>query len=77
MEKKVKKYGAYVRLVRGDDMVFCYSYGRFELLDFNMKMPGSKGQKAVRACTIRLLNLGPAKHEKVAIYAVNQRISNV
>ena len=40
-------------------------------------MPGSKGQKAVRACTIRLLNLGPAKHEKVAIYAVNQRISNV
>ena len=23
------------------------------------------------------LNLGPAKHEKVAIYAVNQRISNV
>ncbi len=26
---------------------------------------------------IRLLNLGPAKHEKVAIYAVNQRISNV
>ena len=40
-------------------------------------IPGSKGQKAVRACTIRLLNLGPAKHEKVAIYAVNQRISNV
>ena len=25
---------------------------------------------------IRLLNLGPAKHEKVAIYAVNQRIAN-
>ena len=40
-------------------------------------IPGSKGQKAVRACTIKLLNLGPAKHEKVAIYAVNQRISNV
>ena len=38
---------------------------------------GSKGQKVVRACTIRLLNLGPAKHEKVAIYAVNQRISNM
>ena len=38
---------------------------------------GAKGQKVVRACTIRLLNLGPAKHEKVAIYAVNQRISNV
>ena len=35
------------------------------------------GQKVVRACTIRLLNLGSAKHEKVAIYAVNQRISNV
>ena len=32
-----RKYGAYVRLVRGDDMVFCYSYGRFELLDFNMR----------------------------------------
>ena len=40
-------------------------------------MPGSKGQKAVHACMIRLLNLGPTKHEKVAIYAVNQRISNV
>ena len=43
----------------------------------NMMMPGSKGQKAVHACMIRLLNLGPAKHEKVAIYVVNQRISNV
>ena len=40
-------------------------------------MLGAKGQKAVHACMIRLLNLGPAKHEKVAIYAVNQRISNV
>ena len=29
-------------------------------------MPGSKGQKAVHACMIRLLNLGPAKHEKAA-----------
>ena len=38
---------------------------------------GSKGQKVVRACTIRLLNLGPAKHEKAAIYEVNQRIPNV
>ena len=38
---------------------------------------GSKGQKAVRACTIGLLNLGPAKHEEAAIYAVNQRIPNV
>ena len=38
---------------------------------------GSKGQKAVRACTIRLLNLGPAKHEEAAIYTVNQRIPNV
>ena len=42
-----------------------------------MMMPGSKGQKAVHACMIRLLTLGPAKHEKVAIYVVNQRISNV
>ena len=38
---------------------------------------GSKGQKVVRACTIRLLTLGPAKHEEVAIYIVNQRIPNV
>ena len=38
---------------------------------------GPKGQKVVRACTIRLLNLGPAKHEKVAIYIANQWISNV
>ena len=38
---------------------------------------GEKGQKAVRACTIRLLNLGPAKHEEVAIYVINQRIPNV
>ena len=43
----------------------------------NIMISGSKGQKVVRACTIRLLNLGPAKHKKVAIYAVNQRISNV
>ena len=40
-------------------------------------MSESKGQKAVHACMIRLLNLGPAKHEKAAIYAVNQRILNV
>ena len=26
-------------------------------------MPGSKGQKAVHACMIRLLNLGHAKYE--------------
>ena len=38
---------------------------------------GSKGQKAVHACMIRLLNLGPAEHEEVAIYIVNQRIPNV
>ena len=40
-------------------------------------IPGSKGQKAVRACTIKLLNLEPAKHEEVAIYEVNLRIPNV
>ena len=40
-------------------------------------IPGSKGQNAVHACMIRLLNLGPAKHEEVAIYVVNQRIPNV
>ena len=43
-----------------------------------MMIQGAKGQKAVHACImIRLLNLGPAKHEKVAIYVVNQRISDV
>ena len=40
-------------------------------------IPGAKGPKAVRACMIRPLNLGPAEHEKVAIYAVNQRIPHV
>ena len=38
---------------------------------------GSKGQRAVHACMIRLLILGPAEHEEVAIYVVNQRIPNV
>ena len=28
-----------------------------------MMISGAKGQKAVHACMIRLLNLGPAKHE--------------
>ena len=48
-----------------------------DLLNVIFMISGSKGQKAVRACTIRLLNLGPAKHEEAAIYAVNQRIPNV
>ena len=39
----------------------------------NIMISGSKGQKVVRACTIRLLNLGPAKHEEVAIYEVNNQ----
>ena len=43
----------------------------------NNMMPGSKGQKAVHACMIRLLNLGPAKHEEVVICVANQRIPNV
>ena len=42
-----------------------------------MMILGSKGQKAVHACMIKLLNLGPAEHEEVAIYIVNQRIPNV
>ena len=45
--------------------------------EFYNMISGSKGQKAVHACMIRLLNLGPAEHEEVAIYAVNQRIPNV
>lgn len=40
-------------------------------------LPVSEGQKAVRACEIKRLNLGHAKYEKVAIYAVNQRILNI
>ena len=40
-------------------------------------MPRLSNSEAVRACTIKLLNLKVAKHEKVAIYEVNQRISNV
>ena len=40
-------------------------------------MPGSKGQKAVHACMIRLLNLEAAKHEEVVICIANQRIPNV
>ena len=43
----------------------------------NIMMPGSKGQKAVHACMIRLLNLGPAKHEEGVICVANQRIPNV
>ena len=41
------------------------------------KTLGADSLAAVRACTIRLLSLGHAKYEKVAIYAVNQRISNI
>ena len=46
-------------------------------MQLESKMPGSKGQKAVHACMIRLLNLGPAKHEEVVICVANQRIPNV
>ena len=38
---------------------------------------GAKVQKTIHACMIRLLNLGPAEHEEVVIYTVNQRIPNV
>ena len=48
---------------------------------------GSKGQKAVRTCTIRLFNLKPARHEESAdsecfriagavLQRSNSRISN-
>ena len=40
-------------------------------------MSGSKGQNDINAYTIKCLNLGKTEHEKVAIYVVNQRISNV
>lgn len=42
-----------------------------------MMISGSKISNDVRACTIKHLNLGPAKHEEVAIYEVNLRIPNV
>ena len=58
-------------------VVFLSIFFHVQTLFNFMMMPGSKGQKAVHACMIRLLNLGPAKHEKVAIYVVNQQISNV
>ena len=38
---------------------------------------GAKGQKAIHACMIKLLNLGPAEHEEIAIYTVNQWTPNV
>ena len=48
-------------------VVFLSIFFHIQTLFNFMMMPGSKGQKAVHACMIRLLNLGPAKHEKVAI----------
>ena len=54
-----------------------FQYISLQEHQYNLMIPVSKVQKAVRACTIRLLNLGHAKHEKAAIYAVNQRILNV
>ena len=44
---------------------------------FDARVKRSKGQKAVHACMIRLLNLGPAKHEEEVICVANQRIPNV
>ena len=38
--------------------------------------PVSKGQKAVRVYTIRRLNLGHTKHEKVVTYEVNHMSEN-
>ena len=59
--------------------LFAISFLRFEkeICYNHMRMPGYKGQSVVLACKIRHLNLGPAKHEEVAIYAVNMRIPNV
>ena len=47
----------------------------FKMLYFILS--GSNSQKAVQACTIRLLNFGSTKHEEAVIYAVNQWITNV
>ena len=55
-------------ILQEEQVLFIYSYDM---------MPGSKGQKAVHACMIRLLNLGPAKHEEEVICVANQRIPNV
>ena len=46
-------------------------------IQFLIMISGDKGRNAVHACMIRLLDLGPAKHEEAAIYVVNQRIPNV
>ncbi len=42
---------------------FCACLPRFCKTHNKMMMPGSKGQKAVHACMIRLLNLGPPNIE--------------
>ena len=41
----------------------------------NVMIPVSKGQKAVRACTIRLLNLGHAKYEVQNEHPVDVRFA--
>ena len=64
------------RIYQVDSEVVNDSRGKMHIYFYNM-ISGSKGQKVVRACTIRLWSLGLVKHEKVAIYVVNQRISNV
>ena len=40
-----------------------FQYISLQEHQYNLMIPVSKGQKAVRACTIRLLNLGHAKYE--------------
>ena len=40
-----------------------FQYLSLQEHQYNLMIPVSKGQKAVRACTIRLLNLGHAKYE--------------
>ena len=60
-----------LRIIRNNQLLTIINAGNYFMI------PVSKGQKAIRACTIRLLNLGHVKYEKEAIYAVNQRISNI
>ena len=51
------------RIYQVDSEVVNDSRGKMHILFYNM-ISGSKGQKVVRACTIRLWSLGLVKHEK-------------
>ncbi|MFR3320193.1 MAG: response regulator transcription factor [Lachnospiraceae bacterium] len=60
LRRRLKTVGSQAQLVTARGV-------GYRLTDMMMMvMPGSSGQKAVHACMIRLLNLGPAKHSQSA-----------